>query len=116
MPLKISIAVNAEATIALSMGIVVNIDINKKVIAPATRLRGSQLLIAEEDLITLHYLVLYPHLLITSARSNLYSDDEYQSTSLLVGRVQEVWVNRKILSLVADTFGTYNIYRLLLPQ
>jgi hypothetical protein len=52
MPLKTNIAVNAEPTIALSRGIEVSIDITKNVIAPAARLSGSQVLIADEDLIT----------------------------------------------------------------
>jgi hypothetical protein len=43
---------------ALSRGIEVKIDIIKKVIALATRLRGNQVFIADEDLITL-YLVLF---------------------------------------------------------
>ena len=43
---------------ALSRGIEVNIDMIKKVIALATRLRGNQVFIADEDLITL-YLVLF---------------------------------------------------------
>lgn len=46
-------AVNAEPTRALSNGIVVRIVMITKVIAPAAILSGSQVLIADEDLIKL---------------------------------------------------------------
>lgn len=46
-------AVNAEPTRALSNGIVVRRVMIKKVIAPAATLSGSQVLIADEDLIKL---------------------------------------------------------------